>query len=117
MIQLRVLLQCIETSASLGRFACDIVMQLLQGGPDDFGLMDEKVSQVTLIRFGLQKSRAVLHRRFPQELGDRDKFKQPVTRMKHLPVKERPGGSPIAIHEGMVVGEPEVQNDSANHRL
>src|SRR5882757_8252166 len=77
--------------------------------------MNYKIGQVTLIGFSMQEGRAILHGSFPQELGNGYILKQPIARVKDLPVEQSPRSSPVAVYKWVIVSEPKVQDNAANH--
>src|ERR1051325_4181512 len=71
-IQPRMFLPCIKARTCLVGFACHIVMKFLQCPANYFGLMNQKVGKVVLVRFGVQECGPVLNRSFTQKLRNRN---------------------------------------------
>ena len=57
----------------------------------------------------------VLRGRPAEDAGDREVLRQPVAGAQHRPVEEGARRPAVAVGEGVVVGEREVQHDRAHH--
>src|SRR5437667_4406479 len=92
-------------------------MQLCQSLTRNLQLKAQKVGQVVVIMFTVQECAIVAHGRGMDDPGDRKEFKQPVATLEDVPVKQRPGGTPVSVGIRVLVSEPEVNNGSANQRM
>ena len=97
--------------------APDIRMQLFDGTFQDVEMVKDEISQIIIVSLGVEKSHPVFHRRFLDDLGYRQVFAQPEALLEHGPVKKRAGGPAIAVHKGMVIGQPEVEYDRPNYGM
>lgn len=90
-------------------------MKLLHGLHDGGHLMEDEVGQVVVVRLRVEKGFPVLDRGFFDDAGDGDELHEPIALAGHHPIEEGPGRSAVAVHEGVVAGQHEVNDDGADH--
>src|SRR5512133_4095908 len=86
-------------------------MKFLQRPTNCFSLVDYKISEVVLVRFGVQECSSILCWGFPKKLRNEDKLKEPIPSMEHVPIEEGSRRPAIAVHKRMVIREPKVKNN------
>src|SRR4051794_13669815 len=90
-------------------------MKLQQRAANDVRLMEDEIRQVVAISLRVQEGQAVLGRRFAEDLRNGEELEEPVPVVQHLPVEERARRAPISVDEWMIVRQPEMQDDRADH--
>ena len=84
---------------------------------DGLELMNQKIVQVVLVRFGEEERTVILLRSLEDDVGDREELEEPESMPEHGPIEKRAGGPAVAVDEGVVVGEPEVKKHGADDRM
>jgi hypothetical protein len=103
--------------ACLVRFPLNVLVEFVHGVAHHFSLGQEKVGEVVVVRLRIQKRASVFHGCLAQNRRYGDELEQPVSGVQHRPVKQGPGGSPVAVYKGMVIGQPEVQKDCSDRGM
>ena len=93
----------------------EVVVQALDRALDDRELVEHEVGDVAAVGLDMQVRPRVLRGRPAEDAGDREVLRQPVAGAQHRPVEEGARRPAVAVGEGMVVGEREVQHDRAHH--
>lgn len=79
--------------------------------------MKQEIRGVVAVRFAVQVGAHVFGRGAADDVADRGVFHQPVAAAGDRPVEEGAGGAAVAVGEGVVVADHEVQQDGAQHGM
>ena len=101
----------------LGDLLLQVAIEIVDRLRDHPELVNEEVGGVALIGLGLQKGTFVLSPGLADEPRDRQVLGKPVVVLAHRPEEEDAGSTAVAVFEGVVICEPEVQQDRPDHRV
>src|SRR5580704_5143106 len=74
-------------------------------------VVHKEIREIVVVFFRVEICTLIL-RRCPYDVpGNREVFKNPISTAKQIPVKQRSGGSTVAIYKRMVIRQPKVEHD------
>ena len=67
--------------------------------------------------FRCAERKRVLRRCLQEDFGNGHELEQPIFCSQHRPVEQSARGSSVSVHERVLVGQPEMQQDGSDHRM
>ena len=100
-----------------GRLSFDVSVKILDRLADHLNLSDEKVTQIIVVRLRVEEGFAILDGGFSKSGRDGNEFEEPISVAKHRPIEQRPRRSAVAVHKGMIVGQPKMEKNRSDDRM
>jgi len=101
--------------AAFGGLVAGEVVKGTVGAAEGVELVDDEIGEIVVVGGDVEEGAAIGGGGGAEDGGERKELEKVVTVMEEAPVKEDAGHGAVAVDERVVVGEPVVQEDGAQH--
>lgn len=99
----------------LAPLAFEVFVEVGDGFLDGAELVADEIVEVVVVLLRVEEGAVVTLGMSKNFARDGDVFKNPKALLQHSPIEQSARGAPVAVHKGVVVGQPEVQDDGTHH--